>query len=340
MIEDREKPAEIRRVGVVGLGLLGRGIAACLLTGGYDVVAYDRDLKIQPDFFSYLQEVVGEIAEHRSDARCADWQERLHWAADLNEFGACDLIIESVSESLPVKRELLKELEGIVGAEIPLASNTSALPVTDLQRGLAHPERVAGMHWAEPAFATRFLELIGGAQTSTAVLQQLNSFGKSLGKEPSIVNDLPGFIVNRLGYAMYREAMNLLDSGVADAATIDRAYRNAAGLWASFCGPFRWIDITGGAALYARAMEGVLPSLASSENVPAVLQRQVLADSEAIATQGERAATGFYRETAEQKRAWLKLLHRQAWEIEALRSRIDEEMVRAGVKRESREANG
>jgi 3-hydroxybutyryl-CoA dehydrogenase len=321
------------RVGVIGLGLLGRGITASLLAGGLEVVVHDRNEAMQEDILPYLQSVMEEIAEHRpaSSARCSDWRERFQWASTLDGFKGCDLVIESVSELLSVKRELLLQLESIVGPEAPLASNTSALPITELQRGLVNPERVVGMHFAEPAFATRFLELIGGKQTSAAVLETVAAFARSLGKEPSIVGDLPGFIVNRLGYAMYREAMHLLEAGVADAATIDGSYRNAAGLWASFCGPFRWIDITGGPALYARAMERVMPDLACPGQVPAALQHQVELDREAIAADGEKALTGFYGETPEQKQAWLELLHRQAWEIDALRTRMDEAMDKAGV---------
>jgi 3-hydroxybutyryl-CoA dehydrogenase len=332
MKEDEKKRA-IRRVGVVGLGLLGRGISACLLAGGLDVIVYDRDQTIQAELLSYLQSVMEEIAEHRPalSAYCTGWRGRFRWATGLEEFQQCDLVIESVSEALAVKRELLVQLEQIVDGEIPLASNTSALPITELQRGLAHPERVAGMHWAEPAFATRFLELIGGEQTSKVVLEDLDVFARSLGKEPCIVGDLPGFIVNRLGYAMYREAMHLLATGVADAATIDRAHRNAGGLWASFCGPFRWIDITGGPALYARAMERVMPELGCASQVPTALQDQAERDRQSIAAAGNHAPTGFYGETQEQKQKWLELLHRQAWEIEALRTRMDEAMQKAGV---------
>lgn len=330
---DRISHMEIRHVGVVGLGLLGRGITACLLAHGMEVVVYDREQAMQEEFLAYLRGVMQEIADHlpACAAKCAAWQDRLQWTADLHAFAECQLVIESVSELLELKRELLLRMEAIVGAEVPLASNTSALPITELQCGLAHPERVVGMHWAEPAFATRFLELIGGERTSPTVLDGLAAFGRSLGKEPCIVGDIPGFIVNRLGYAKYREAMHLLESGVADAATIDRAYRNASGLWASFCGPFRWIDITGGAELYARAMERVMPDLSCGSDVPAALRRQAEIDRKAIATDGEGAATGFYGETPEQKRMWLELLHRQAWEIEDLRSRMDKAMADAGV---------
>ena len=133
----------------------------------------------------------------------------------------------------------LIEIEAVVAADVPIASNTSALPITTLQEGRLHPERFLGMHWAEPAYATRFLELIRGQHTSDAAMTKANSLATALGKEPCVVaKDVPGFIVNRLGYAMYREAVNMLESGVADAATIDRAFRNACGIWASLCGPF------------------------------------------------------------------------------------------------------
>jgi len=88
---------------------------------------------------------------------------------------------------------------------------------------------------------------------------------RRLGKEPSVLQkEIPGFIVNRIGYAMYREALSLLEAGVADAETIDRSVRNALGLWATVCGPFRWIDLTGGPELYAKAMQHVLPTLNNS----------------------------------------------------------------------------
>lgn len=332
-MERNELHITIRRVGVVGLGLLGRGISASLLAGGFDVIVYDHDLAMREELLSYMQSVMEEIAQHRPacSAACAKWREHFLWANNLDDFTECDLVIESVSEALAAKRELLLQMEEIVGPEVPLASNTSALPITELQRGLRHPERVLGMHWAEPAFATRFLELVAGEQTSLPILQALDAFARSLGKEPCVVNDLPGFIVNRLGYAMYREAMHLLETGVADAPTIDRAYRNAAGLWASFCGPFRWIDITGGAALYARAMERVIPELARSTQVPIALLQQAERDRQAIAAEGSHAVTGFYEETPQQKQAWLELLHRQAWEIESLRTRMDEAKKNARI---------
>lgn len=330
-----EAQQDVRRAGVIGLGLLGRGITASLLAGGLEVVAFDREPAVRSQIETFLSSAMSEIGAHRPECSlfCHNWRDRFTLANALESFADCDLVIESVSELLDVKRELLITLETIVGPDVPLASNTSSLPITELQSGMDHPQRVLGMHWAEPAFATRFLELIGGKQTSSTVLERMASFGRRLGKEPCIVTDLSGFIVNRLGYAMYREAMNLLQSGIADAATIDRAYRNAAGLWASFCGPFRWIDITGGPALYARAMQRVMPDLACGDEVPQALQTQVGRDRLALESGGPSAPTGFYQESSEEKQRWLELLHRQAWEIEALKSRMDKAMEELGLRK-------
>jgi 3-hydroxybutyryl-CoA dehydrogenase len=173
------------------------------------------------------------------------------------------------------------------------------------------------MHWAEPAYATRFLELIKGDQTSDAVVQIAEELGRQNGKEPSLLQqDIPGFIANRLGYAMYREAIHMLESGIADAETIDRAFRNACGLWATLCGPFRWIDITGGPALYAKAMGRVMPTLSATDELPKTLQT-MLAENRRGVINGK----GFYDYEPEDASRWQALLHEHAWEVWRLQQR-------------------
>ena len=166
------------------------------------------------------------------------WAERYEPVTTLDAMAGCDFVIESVIEDVAAKNEVYDQLETVVRADTPIASNTSALPISHLQRGRKHPERFLGMHWAEPAHATRFLELIRGEQTSDAAFQAAAQLGKAIGKEPSLVEkDVPAFIVNRIGYAMYREALNVLEMGVADVETIDRSVRNALGLWATHVRP-------------------------------------------------------------------------------------------------------
>src|SRR5262249_47366411 len=134
------------------------------------------------------------------------WPQRYVTAASLADFAPCGFVIESVVEDLAIKQQVFGQIEAAVRDEVPIASNTSALPITLLQRGRKVPARFLGMHWAEPAHATRFMELIRGEQTSEEAFQRAAELARRIGKRPSLVQkDVPGFIVNRLGYAMYRE---------------------------------------------------------------------------------------------------------------------------------------
>lgn len=248
-------------VGVIGLGLLGRGIAACFLKHGFHVVAVDRGEEQHARARSEIERMLGHLPKYTE-------------ATDYASLADCTFIVESVTEDMRAKEEALTAVEAVVSPTTVIASNTSAIPISQLQARRAHPARFVGMHWAEPAHLTRFMELICGEHTSPETLTTAEAMARRLGKDPCVVRkDIPGFIVNRIGYAMYREALHLLDSGVADAATIDRAVRNALGLWATVCGPFRWMDITGGPALYARAMKPVLPTLCNSTEPSPSMQR-------------------------------------------------------------------
>jgi 3-hydroxybutyryl-CoA dehydrogenase len=170
------------------------------------------------------------------------------------------------------------------------------------------------MHWFEPAHATRFLEIVPGEHTSPATLQSAIDIAERCGKEPSVLKkDLPGFIVNRMGYALYREALNLLELGVADAATIDRSFRNALGVWSTIFGPFAWMDLTGGPKLYGDCMERVLPTLSNATELPAPIQK--LSDENALGVTNGR---GFYHYTAEDARRADELFHEHAWKARAL----------------------
>ena len=306
-------------IGVVGLGFLGRGIATCLLAHGFRVVGYTLGEHAYEQARDYVAKGIDELIAHATfpSSLRDEWPDRFQEAQGFADFAQCGFVIESVFEDLAVKQGVFDELEAVLGDSIPIGSNTSAIPISLLQKGRRFPTRFLGMHWAEPAYATRFLELIKGDQTSDAVLQIADALGRRTGKEPSMVQeDVPGFIANRLGYAMYREALHLLESGVGDAETIDRAFRNACGLWATLCGPFRWIDITGGPALYAKAMERVLPTLNASGELPETL-KTMLAENQRGVIDGK----GFYAYEPGDASRWETLLHQHAWEVWRLQQR-------------------
>lgn len=303
-------------IGVAGLGLLGRGIAACLLAHGFRVIAFTTGADTHERARAYINAAIRELIEKAGfpASLVDDWRERYTEAASLSQFAECRFVVESVVEDLEIKRSVYDDLEAAIGVDVPIASNTSAIPISVLQSQRKYPERILGMHWAEPAYATRFLELIRGDRTADEAFESAAALARLIGKEPALVQkDVPGFIVNRLGYAMYREALHLLESGVADVETIDRSFRNACGLWATLCGPFRWMDITGGPALYAKAMAGVLGNLANSAELPRTLQEMQHNDD-----RGVMNGRGFYQYAEGDVERWEKLLHEHAWAVRKL----------------------
>lgn len=307
---------KIETVGVAGLGLLGRGIAACLLGHGFRVVAFTRREATHDEAKKYIGRAIRDLVERAgfSEELLQEWPERYEPVTSLDPMADCRFVIESVVEDMETKQEVYDRLEELLPADVPIASNTSALPISQLQRDRQHPQRFLGMHWAEPAHVTRFLEIIRGEQTSDAAFQTAAQLARSIGKEPSMVEkDVPAFIVNRIGYALYREALHVLEMGVADVETIDRSVRNALGLWATMCGPFRWIDLTGGPALYANAIEGVLPSLSNATELPKTMR-----DLREAGARGISNGRGFYEYTEEEARQWEELFRRHAWTVRQL----------------------
>ncbi len=310
-------------VGLAGLGFLGRGIAACLLAHGYRVVAWTTGRDTHEQARDYIAMALREMEAHQvvSQEIATTWETRYLRASEFDAFAECSFVIESVTEDLGIKQSVFDRIEAAVGPAVPIASNTSALPISLLQRTRKNPERFLGMHWAEPAYATRFLELIRGEQTGDEAMHQAISLAEAVDKDPAVVQrDVPGFIANRLGYAMYREAIHLLESGVADVETIDRAFRNACGLWATFCGPFRWMDITGGPALYAKVMQTILPDLASSPELSQTMQQKLAAGE-----LGVQDGQGFYKYDSSAEALWAGKLHAHAWTVWDLQKRYEKE---------------
>lgn len=303
----------LQTVGIAGLGLLGRGIAGCLLAHGLRVIAYTPSQEEFATARRVITEAIEELITRAGmPASLRDtWQQRFLEIRSPDELASADFVIESIIESTEAKQRLFDALEAALPPNITIASNTSAIPITSLQQGRLHPERFIGMHWAEPAHATRFLEIIRGNLTSDTAVQQALNLAKLTGKEPCVVqHDLPGFIANRIGYAMYREACNLLSLGIADAETIDLAFRNSVGLWAGVCGPFRWIDLTGGPELYARAIEPVMPTLCRETTLPTPL-----ADLAASGCTGINNGKGFYQYTEADAKRWEHAYRENVWAV-------------------------
>lgn len=295
--------ATIEPVGLIGLGLMGRGIATCLLSHGLEVIAWNRTAARAHDAIPHIDESLKELARRKiiPRTRVRNWKKRLHLVDSPADLKPCRFVIESVKEDLAIKRRIYDELEEAVPARTVIASNTSSLPITALQDGRKRPERFIGMHWGEPAHIMRYLEIIPGRQTSKRTLRLTRELGEACGKEPTeLREDIQGFLSNRMMYAMLREACYLVEQGIADVETVDRSFRNDMGWWALLAGPFRWMDLTGIPA-YALVAEGLLPKLSSETAVPKMLRETVARGANGIGN-----AKGFYRYTPQSARNWEK----------------------------------
>ena len=277
------------RIVVVGAGTMGHGIAHVAAAAGYDVTlvdttdeAVERGLaKVRANLQGGIER--GKLTEGARDQTLA----RLHAAIDV-EAAARDaaLVIEAIPERLDLKTELFARLEGAVAPDAILASNTSSLSVTDLQAQLARPERLLGLHFFNPVHIMQLVEVVRGKRTDEAVVETGVAFAKSLGREPIVVNDAPGFASSRLGIALGLEAMRMVEEGVASPADIDKAmelgYRHP-------MGPLRLTDLVG---LDVRLdIARYLHDRLGSERFrpPAILERLV-----AEGKLGKKSGHGFY----------------------------------------------
>lgn len=268
---------EINTIGVIGLGLMGQGITSCLLRWGFHVTGYSRTASREQETVAHIAGSFRKLVDRNTitESDIEGWEKRFRYVNSLEKLGDCQFVIETVGESAELKQEIYRSIESVIGKDVIIATNTSGISVSMLQKGLEHKDRFIGMHWAEPAEITRYLEVSPGKDTARYAIETGRQIGERCGKHPTVLNfDIPGLISNRMMYAIMREALYLAELGVADAETIDRSFRNDIGWWATLCGPFRWMDLTG-LPLYAKIMEGIFPELSNNVKLPALMKEKV-----------------------------------------------------------------
>jgi 3-hydroxybutyryl-CoA dehydrogenase len=300
--------------GVIGLGLMGTSITTCLIAAGHQVVAIDKDVSRRRGLKRRVEALLREMrAEKLLSKQPASLLNNLKASGDFGSIRDCGLVVESIFEDLDAKRDVLREVERVVAPEALIGTNTSALPVTELQRGARHPERVLGIHWGEPAHVLRFMEVICGEQTDVRNAEQVIHLAEQWKKEPTLVRrDIRGFITNRIFYAMLREAFYLVENGYATVEDVDRSVRNDLGYWITLAGPFRYMDLTGIPA-YAAVMRDLLPDLSCNTQVPQLMKEVV-----AVGARGISNAKGFYSYTPTEAKLWKKRLLDFSYEIRGL----------------------
>lgn len=319
---------ESNEVGIVGLGLMGCSIAAALLMQGYKVIAVaplKLDLDQAPDRILHALNEAFKQGIHDHDV--ATLKLNVVYTQNYADLRNCFIVSECVVENVEIKKTIYALIESSVSDQAVITTNTSAIPITLLQKWVAHPERFLGMHWAEPAFTTPFLEIICGPQSNINLAEAVYQIASSWGKEPTLVRkDIRGFITNRLMYAMFREGFNLVENGYASIEDVDRACRNDAGYWMTFCGMFRFMDLTGLQA-YHHVIKDLFPTLSNQTAMPPLI--------EAIAKEGGNGITnghGFYKYTKEEAAEWEKAFEEFSYDINTLSRKYPIDLIEKRLK--------
>lgn len=304
-------------VGVVGLGLMGTSVITALLISGHnvkaiaplaiDMIAGPKRIK---DQLKHCQKA--ELLSESIDC----YLDRLVVSEDYSRLSSCQLILECVIEEILVKEAVYKKITDEVPGDAIIASNTSAIPISELQKHLLNPQRFLGVHWAEPAYMTRFLEITCGDQTSPALAAWVFELAHQWSKEPTLLRkDIRGFVTNRLMYAIYREMFSLIERGEATVESVDKAFRYDAGSWMTLMGVFRRLDFVG-LADHHEIFKNIFPTLCNSNDVPPLMQQMV---KEKL--RGTQDAKGLYKYTPGEARAWdeaFAMFNKDIYKIAAL----------------------
>jgi len=279
---------------------MGGSIAACILAAGHPVTSLEVDSQKRAEALQRLRKLLEQLhTEKLIDERPEDILQRLKITADITDLTGHQVVIEAITENVEVKKKLFRDLENVLPANAIIGSNTSAIPVSILQDGLSHPERLLGIHWAEPAHITRFMEIICGKNTDIQYAEKIYTLAEGWGKEPSLIKkDIRGFITNRIMYAMMREAFYLVENGYASIEDVDRSVRNDMGCWLTLAGPFRFMDLTGIPA-YLTVMQDLFPELDNSATAPKLIENLVKAGAKGVSN-----AQGFYEYTPDSAEEW------------------------------------
>jgi 3-hydroxybutyryl-CoA dehydrogenase len=234
----------VKKVGVVGSGIMGAGIVECAATSGFEVVLRSRRQETAEATLAGLEKSLsklvdkGKLAEEDRTATLA----RVSVTGELGELAGCDLVIESVVEDLATKKHLFRELDRVCQAEAILATNTSTLPVVEMAMETNRPDQVCGIHFFNPAPVMALVEVVRPLTASDATVAEARAFAESCGKTPVEVKDQAGFIVNHLLFPYLNNAVRLLEAGVATGDDIDAAMRGGCNFP---MGPLALLDLVG-----------------------------------------------------------------------------------------------
>ncbi len=280
------------RIVVIGTGVMGSGIAAGFIANGADVVLLGRSAARCEQAQAAALKFAAALVPQAASALPARLQTGL--ADGWDDWTGVSLVIETVAEDLALKKALFAKLDGRVPAQVPIGSNSSGFPISQIAQGLAGARRMFNLHYFMPAHVVPLVEVVLGAASDSVLGQKLCELFTTLGKKPVLVRkDIPGFLANRIQHALMREALSLIEAGIASAEDVDLAVRYSFGFLYAAVGPILQKEISGWDTTCSAA-RAIFPSLCNVSEVPACL-----ADMVARGDTGMKSGRGFMQWTPE-----------------------------------------
>ncbi|MCY3832448.1 MAG: 3-hydroxyacyl-CoA dehydrogenase family protein [Chloroflexi bacterium] len=306
-----------QRAAVIGAGTMGLGVAECFALNGLDVMLVDASPQLSLQAIARLMaRVRGHVDAGLLPESALERARSVRAAENISDaVQAADLVLEAVPERIEVKRAVLAACGADAPAEAIIASNTSSLPIDDLAAFVERKNRFLGMHWFNPPEWTPGVEVIPSAHTTSRVVQIARDFLLAIGKRPATVASGPGFVANRIQFALFREAVACVEEGLATPAEVDEVVRSCFGFRLPFYGPFAIADMAG-LDVYANIFEVLAPELGAGWAPPPALQDIV--DS---GRHGVKSLAGFYEYSEDERDA---LLIERDKRYAALKKLIDE----------------
>ena len=236
----------IKRVAIIGLGTMGPGMAARLARSGIEVAAYDIAPAAIERARSMMSAAEGVLDGLGIKAKSGE-EGSVRFTDSIEDvIAGADLVIENVPEKEEIKAEVYRKVDGLIASDTIVASDTSGIPITKLQAHISNPARMVGMHWSNPPHIIPMIEVIGGEQTAPETVDTIRDFIRSIGLLPVLLKkDVPGFVENRVLYALLREVVDLVERGVIEPEDIDTCVSWGIGYKLAVVGPMALLDMAG-----------------------------------------------------------------------------------------------
>lgn len=290
---------EMKHIVVAGAGLMGVSLAQIFAKEGFVVSIYNRSeagIEKGKNLLNLNQRVAVEENEI-SVEESHELKKRIAFTISMAIFSEADFVIEAIVENLEAKKEFWEQASEMVREDVVLATNTSGLSITEIGKAVKNPGRFAGMHWVNPPHLVPLVEVIKGDETAPGTLEIIEKTAETLGKKPvRVKKDAPGFVLNRLQYALLREALYIVENGIADCEDVDNVMKYGLGMRYACIGPFETVDL-GGLDTFFKVSSYLFKELSVEQEVPLLLRKLYEAGA-----YGTKTGKGFYQYTEQEVR--------------------------------------